>query len=209
VLSGEVASSLVSGEVLAVTPQADGALVSTSEGDIHTARVLVCAGIETDLLARSCGVELALNKALHARVTFEGAGELLPTGLAFVDSSERYGVPVYGGSLDGRHVVIGLNGVGADLPMTPGSPADGDVVAAQVSTLEAYAAEVFPHLRRRGVRRCVTTALDGEPGDAFGVWDAGPVSFFAGNNLFKFAPALGQLLAHRLVEEQLDLFFQR
>ena len=39
--------------------------------------------------------------------------------------------------------------------------------------------------------------------DGIGVWEAGPLFFLAGNNLFKHAPALGEALARAALGEPL------
>jgi sarcosine oxidase len=209
-LVGALQPSLRTAQVLAVSSSRDAAVVSTTEGDIACARVLVCAGTQTDSLAAAAGLSVPVNKALHARLTLSGPPDDSPTGLAFVDNSGEFGVPVYGGFVKDTDLVIGLNGVGSDLALPQVNSYDSAAdVRAQVEVLRAYAEAVFPDFEPSALQRCVTTAIEGEIGDAFGLWVAGTAAFFLGNNVFKFAPNLGRLLAHRVIEERLDLFFER
>jgi sarcosine oxidase len=62
--------------------------------------------------------------------------------------------------------------------------------------LRRYVAQALPGLdpEPAAYRPCWLTVLPWHP-DAFAAWRAGPVTFFAGQNLFKFAPTLGRLLA--------------
>jgi sarcosine oxidase len=209
-LVGALNGAIRIAQVLAVSGGTDAAVVSTTEGDIACARVLVCAGTETDHLAAAAGVTVGVDKALHARLSLNAAEGDYPAGLAFVDNSGRFGVPIYGGFTSDADVVIGLNGVGADLalPRVNSYESAADV-RAQFDVLKAYAEEVFPEFTPSTLQRCVTTAINGEIGDAFGLWVSGATAFFIGNNVFKFAPNLGRLLAHRVIEERLDLFFER
>ena len=60
----------------------------------------------------------------------------------------------------------------------------------------AYVAERLPGLEPRAVetRTCWVTELPWGH-DGIAVWEAGALSFVAGNNLFKHAPAVGLRLA--------------
>ena len=71
----------------------------------------------------------------------------------------------------------------------------------------AHATAALPGLgpERRGVVRCASTILAGDP-ENFGLYPADPpgAAVFAGGNLFKFAPLLGELLADALLEDRID-----
>jgi sarcosine oxidase len=69
---------------------------------------------------------------------------------------------------------------------------------------------IMPALERTpaGLVRCTSTVVAGHP-EAMGLWRAGPVSAFAGGNLFKHAPALGPLLADAVLEDRVDPVLNR
>jgi sarcosine oxidase len=180
-------------------PEGGGVLVQATEGVWRADRVLVCAGARTPELARSLGVDLPVASAGHVRATFAVRPEHREARLAcWIDRTGATGEPVYGGPMgtSGRYV-IGLADHAADPPVAAGATmaAAGDLRPA-VARLSAYAERAFRGLDPEpvGLRVCVTTALPWHR-DAFACWTAGPVTLFAGNNLFKHAPALGRLLA--------------
>jgi hypothetical protein len=97
---------------------------------------------------------------------------------------------------------VGLADHSADAAIPPAAglvPAVA-TVEPSVARLAAYVARAMPGLEPEpvGLRLCVTTALPWHR-DAFAAWSAGPVTLFAGNNLFKFAPLLGRLLAETVL----------
>jgi sarcosine oxidase len=88
---------------------------------------------------------------------------------------------------------VGLSGEGSDVPLGPGHDAAADTL---VERIAAYAREALPGLDPdpEGVRLCLQTLLPGGS-DNFGVWRSGTVLALAGDNLFKFAPLAGRVLA--------------
>jgi sarcosine oxidase len=81
----------------------------------------------------------------------------------------------------------------------------------------AYVRRAMPRLEPApvGFRLCHITALAGDPtapatapgdptapgdSDAFAAWERGAITVFAGHNVMKFAPLIGELLAGRIVD---------
>jgi sarcosine oxidase len=162
-----VTVTIVHDEVVALT--ADGEVRAGGAIARHD-RVIVCAGRDTATLAAHAGVEIPVRVTTHTRFAYPVRE---PRPLACLQDSERgaYGDPLPG---EARYAV-GLDGTEAT---------------------HAYVAERLPGLEPRPVeaRSCWVTELpDGH--DAFAAWEAGALTFVAGNNLFKHAPALGQRLA--------------
>jgi sarcosine oxidase len=176
---------LVREEVIAVRPEGDGVTLFTSEGIWRCDRVLVCAGVRTHELARPHGVEIPVTLALHVRVTYSVRPELDVRRLAcWYDRTGRYGPNVYAGPLGSDRYVVGV-GTDDQLNGDPGSERS-----------RRYVEQALPGLDPEPIayRPCWLTVLPWQA-DAFAVWSTGPLLFFAGHNLFKFAPVLGGLLA--------------
>jgi sarcosine oxidase len=176
---------LVPEEALALRPDGDGATLFTPQGLWRADRVLVCAGVRTSELARAAGVEIPVETSLHVRVTFAVRDEHRERPLAcWFDRTRRYGPGVYAGPLGpDRYVVgVGTDDQGGDDP--------------GIERTASYVEQALPGLDPEpvGHRPCWLTTLPWHA-DAFGVWAAGTLHFFAGHNLFKFAPALGPRLA--------------
>jgi hypothetical protein len=72
-----------------------------------------------------------------------------------------------------------------------------------VARIRSYVSRALPALAPNpvSVRLCHTTKLDTDK-DAFVVWTHNRVVAIAGNNLFKFAPDLGRLLAEAAVSDK-------
>ena len=172
-------------EVIALRPEGDGVTLFTPEGLWRCDRVLVCAGARTHELARPHGVEIPVTFALHVRVTYTVRPELDGRPLAcWYDRTGRYGPSVYAGPLGSDRYVVGV-GTDDQLNGDPGSERS-----------RRYVEQALPGLDPEPVayRPCWLTILPWQA-DAFALWPAGPLLFFAGHNLFKFAPVLGRLLA--------------
>jgi sarcosine oxidase len=184
---------LVPEEVLALRRDGDGATLFTPEGIWRADRVLVCAGVRTAELARTCGVEIPVATSLHVRVTFTVRNKHESGLLAcWYDRTGRYGPGVYAGPLAPDRYVVG---VGTD---DQGGEDPGIEAAAR------YVDQALPGLDPEpvGHRPCRLTMLPWHA-DAFAVWDVGPLLFFAGHNLFKFAPVLGVRLARAATTGQI------
>lgn len=184
-LASALGKRLVREEVIAVRPEGDGVTLFTREGLWRCDRVLVCAGARTQELARPHGIEIPVTLALHVRVTYSVRPEVDGRPLAcWYDRTGRYGPNVYAGPLGSDRYVVGV-GTDDQLNGDPGTERS-----------RRYVEQALPGLDPEPIayRPCWLTILPWQA-DAFAVWAAGPVLFFAGHNLFKFAPVLGRLLA--------------
>src|SRR5262245_5511453 len=171
---------LVREEVLLV--DRDGRVETASEVRAFD-RVLVCAGARTPELASPLGVELPLEIRDHTRATFKARDE--HNRLAcWMDRTNAYGATVYSGP------VAALGGFAVGLATEDFDP------AGSVARIRLYVERALPGLDPEPIDTITRplTILPWHP-DAFAVWETGAVLVFAGHNLFKFAPVLGELLA--------------
>jgi sarcosine oxidase len=187
-LAGALGERLVLAEVFGVDA-GEPAVLETSEGIWEAGCAVLCAGAGIGALAPELGIPVRLS--CHARATF-GAREAGFAGRlpALQEQSGVYGEIVYAAAFPGEALyAVGLAGEGADVPLgTPARPL--------VDRIVAYVREALPGLDPDpvGVRLCVPTELPDSP-DRFEVWSSGSVLALAGDNLFKFAPWLGRMLA--------------
>jgi sarcosine oxidase len=203
-LSGWLGAALVSAEVFGLRVEGDGVLAHTSEGFVRAAAAVVCAGARTATIARTLGVELPVAHSCHLRATFDVRPEARARTLAcWIDRSGVAGDAAYGSPIgsSGRYA-IGLGDPDANVPVAPDAgtlPAEGDLRPA-LDRLRALVARSMPGLEPEpvGLRLCVSTRLPWSD-DGFAAWQAGPVTLFAGNNCFKHAPVLGELLAESVL----------
>ena len=186
-LSAAVAGRLVTAEVFRVDA-GEPATLETSEGLWRAERVIVCAGVGARRLADGLGLEVPMSVACHARATFSTrSGHGLPS---LQDLSGVYGERVYAGPVPGEALyVVGLGG-------PDGVVDEGDSVEELVRRIRAYVPRALPGLDPEPVdlRLCLSTGLSDQRDD-FRLWRSGSVLLLAGDNLFKFAPLLGRLLA--------------
>jgi sarcosine oxidase len=188
VLAGALGDRLLLAEVFAVDP-GEPAVIETSEGIWEAGRVVLCAGAGIGSLAPELGIPVRLS--CHARVTFRVRDAALAGRLAALqEQSGSYAEIVYAAAFPGEPLyAVGIAGEGAEVPL--GSP-----TRPLVERISAYVREALPGLDPEpvGVRLCVPTDLPDSP-DRFEVWSSGSVLALAGDNLFKFAPWLGRMLA--------------
>ncbi len=169
----------------------------TADGIASTDHVVVCAGEGTPALAAQLGLDLKATFYRHSRFAFPLRDpSRRPACLLDHGGPEHvYGL-VVGSS--GRYAV-GLSG-DTDYPT--------DAVSADEAShlsylrLRAHVAERMPALDPEPVAelRCTfqrTPLLAG--GDDLGVWARPNATICFGNNLFKFAPLLGEMLAETAV----------
>jgi sarcosine oxidase len=184
-------------EVLAVRPvPGPGVELLTPQGSHRHDAAVLCAGHDTVRLARQLDLELPIELSLHLRATFRVHGTPPDRMSCLQDSSLEYGDPVYGSPYPSRDMfAVGLSGETGELA------ADD----------KGLALERFDEIRRR-VCAYVRAALPGlEPqpihdvtcwvtrlpwgNDGVAAWKTDGITTIAGNNLFKHAPALGELVA--------------
>lgn len=195
-LADSLGAKLERGRVLGLRPRDSGVEVQTSVGTWSCDAAIVAAGLHTAALAFAHGVRIPERRGVHAQISFE----LLP-GVAppcFLDRSGRFGERAYGLPVPGRReMAVGLDRCGDLLDVV-----GGDVVppSSELREVEdrivAYVEKAFPRVlgSPRSSRLCVFTPLGAEP-DAFSAWQAGPLTFAAGHNAFKFAPLIAAELA--------------
>ena len=193
-------------EVLSVRATAAGTVeVRTGGLSAEHGRVVVCAGRGTAALARGAGLPLPLRHAATVRLTFAVRRDPPPDRVAcLLDSSGAFGEDGgYGDPLPGNGAfAVGLD----DTPLhDDGSLIDAGGLASIAERTTAYAGRALPgvHPEPIDVRHCWVTELPWSP-DGFAVWELGPLLIFAGNRLFKHAPAIGRALARAAVGDGLE-----
>ena len=203
-LSGALREQIVFDEVLSVRATAAGTVeVRTGGASSEHGRVVVCAGRGTAALARGAGLPLPLRHAAHVRLTFAVRGEP-PVRLAcLLDASGAFGeAGGYGDPLPGNDAyAVGLD----DTPVhDDGSLIDAAGLAAIAERTTGYVSRALPgvHPEPVDVRHCWVTELPWHP-DGFAAWELGGLVIFAGNRLFKHAPAIGRALARAAVGDGL------
>jgi glycine/D-amino acid oxidase-like deaminating enzyme len=193
-LAAALGKRIILAEVFAVGT-GEPAVVETSEGIWEAGRVVLCAGAAVGALGPAAGIEIPLTVTCHARVTFRVREPSLAGRLpALQEQTGTFGETVYAAAFPGEpFYAVGLSGEGSDVPLCPGRDAAAETL---VDRIAAYAREALPGLDPDpdSVRLCLQTLLPGGS-DNFGVWRSGTVLALAGDNLFKFAPLAGRVLA--------------
>jgi sarcosine oxidase len=186
---------LVLAEAFAIDP-GEPAVIETSEGVWEAGRAVVCAGAGVTALVPELSIPIRVS--CHARATFQvrdaGLAGRLP---ALQEQSGAFGEIVYAAAFPGEPLyAVGLAGDDADVPL-------GEATEPLVARIAAYVREALPGLEPEpaGVRLCVPTELPGGP-DRFEVHRSGSVLALAGDNLFKFGPWLGRMLAAAACDER-------
>jgi len=197
-LSASVADSLVHGRVFGIEEGSGAMAVESSEGVWLAGRVVICAGAEVGALVPA----LEVHVGCHVRATLAVRDAMRGRALTCLqDQSGEYGETVYGGPVPGRpEFVVGLSGPGNEVPGQPAERVPGrtervDQLSARIGR---WAERAMPGLDPEPValRLCLSTILP-EGRDNFRLWREGRVSGLVGDNLFKFAPLLGRMLAER------------
>jgi sarcosine oxidase len=199
-LTGFVGDALLRARVHEITPsRGTGVRLTTAAGPVECERCVVCAGAGTERLVAPLGIEIERERRAALRLTFrvtdEAAAGPFPV---WADGSGRYGELVYGAPDGPGRYALGLfeTTEPLDAPFAEAVPGGVDVRDAR-RRLVAYARAAFPGLHPSPVDAVfrLTTALSGLGDDAFGLWERDGVLAFAGWNLFKHAPRIGELLA--------------
>ncbi len=204
-LTAALRERIVFDEVLSVRATAAGtAEVRAGGATAEHGRVVVCAGRGTAALARGAGLPLPLRHAAHVRLTFPVRGDPPDRLACLLDSSGAFGEDGgYGDPLPGNgSYAVGLD----DTPVhDDGSLIDAPSLASIAERTAAYVGRALPgvHPEPIDVRHCWVTELPWSP-DGFAAWEVGPLLIFAGNRLFKHAPAIGRALARAAVGDGLE-----
>ncbi|NLU81353.1 FAD-binding oxidoreductase [Rhodococcus sp. HNM0569] len=190
-LADRLSDAVVAEPVLALDATDDGARVRSATRSASFRNVVVYAGRGTSALARTVGLDIPVSLSLHTRVSFrvrDAAARLagLQDGGAFDD-----GLATYATAYPDRSVyAVGGGSVSSD------DGPDGNAVAALVDRASHYVETALPGLDPAPVDyvHCWVTQLPWGD-DVVAIWQSGPVFALAGNNLFKHAPSLGDVLA--------------
>lgn len=190
-----VADFVVNADVEGIEPHDSGVTVFASDGIYEVDEVFVAAGAGTARLARAGGIEIAERRAWHLRLTFESReSSSLP---CLLDKSNAFGEVAYGSPTpDGRGYAIGLSSDDGAVTVPDTEAPDPKRLTEIKARIETYAKRLLPDALGpvSGARQCLTTPLQSGDDD-FHAWRSGRVTYFAGHNVFKFAPLIGALLA--------------
>ena len=196
-LAGRIGDRLELAEVLGLHPYDDGVEVHAAEGIWRARHAVVCAGAGTAKLARALGLGLPLRNGCLLRATFRARQGIAAERLAcLLDRRETGASGVYASQCKGRPLyAVGLHSSEVALEDAEAPMAAEESLAPAAARTSRYVAETLPGLDPEPLelRLCRTTKLPSGD-DAFGAWRLGPVTVFAGHNVFKFAPVLGPLL---------------
>lgn len=191
-LARDLRAALRQAEVLVVRPVPGPAveLLTPQSSHRHDAAVL-CAGQDTVRLACQLGLDLPIERSLHLRAAFRVRGAPPERMSCLQDASLEYGDAVYGSPYPSRHgFAVGCAGPAGELAS---ELAHVDEIRRRVS---AYVRAALPGLDPEPVEEvtCWVTRLPWG-NDGIAAWMTDGITTIAGNNLFKHAPALGELLA--------------
>jgi sarcosine oxidase len=200
-LEAEIGAHLQITEVTGIEATASGCVVHTTEGDWACDEVLLTAGLDTGELARSVGLELPVEQRLHSRFSFEIREPYRAQSQScWIDDSGAFGPGWYSYAqpvgTTGRYAV----GVSWDGQVNTFDVGAETVSRQSLEIARQYVAAALPGLDPEPVDeiRCTYVEapfLDGN-GDGFTALRRDGITAFYGNNLFKFAPLLGELLAN-------------
>ena len=204
-LAERLRDSIVVDHALSLTPTRSGTVeVRTGTGRYEHAHALVCAGRGTAALARGVGVSIPLEHSATVRVTFAIKDPSTEHVATLQDASGAFGeTGIYASAYPGNtHYAVGVSGhvpAGED-----GSVTDPSRLAVFSERTKAYVARALPGVDPTPVEyvHCFTTELPWAT-DAIAVWETPGISFLAGHNLFKHAPALGRAMARSVTDGRL------
>ena len=161
------------------------------------------AGIDTPGLAAQVSVHVPTKLTRHSRFTFAlrrpCVDRVPPCWIddsgAYGDRLSAYALPV---GTTGRYAV-GVSQDGEDFP----ARVDADEVSRlTLDMARRYIQAALPGLDPDPVDevRCTYNQVGVQEGDGFGAKRSGAITILYGNNLFKFAPLLGELLGRAVLQ---------
>ena len=199
-LLGLAGSALVRERVTAVAVDGDRAVLTTPAGDAAYDSVVVTAGAGTAPLVTPLGIGVPARLVNHARLTYP----LLDTAATppcWLEGSEawRTGFTTY------QHLAApGLWAVGGHFPYEQVRAEAGLDAAVELSrdVVTRYVAECLDGVEPV-VTETVTCDFEEGLGDGLASARVGPVLALWGENLFKFAPVIGRVVARAAAEVSL------
>jgi sarcosine oxidase len=201
--------AIVRARVVALEPDSGGVRVRTTAGDVHATRCLVCAGGGTERLVAPLGIAIARERRAAFRLTFRTTVPANGPMPVWGDRSGRFGGEhAYGAPEGPDRYAVGL--IASTPPLDAGDaetlPPGAVDVREPRRRLIAYVREAFPGLDPAPVDTMlrIMAPLTGPDEDRIGLWQHDGVLAFAGHNLFKHAPRLGELLAGAALGDAID-----
>jgi len=202
-LRQDCAGCIVDGEVVELVVTGTGVSVRTTDETWACDEALVTAGIDTPGLAAQVGVHVPTKLTRHSRFTFAPrhprVDRVLPCWIddsgAYGEGLSAYALPV---GTTGRYAV-GVSQGGEDFP----ARVDADEVSRRTLDMaRRYVQAALPGLDPEPVDevRCTYNQVGVQEGDGFEAKRSGAVTILYGNNLFKFAPLLGELLGRAVLQ---------
>ena len=203
-LRAALGERIVPSAVIALHESPAGMRVETTSAAWACDRVLVAAGIGTLPLAAQQGLSLPDALVRHARFTFVPRGprpELAPA--CWIEDSGTYGpgLSSYGQPVgDTGQYAVGVEGEEEYAATLEPS----EVSRRSLAIARRYVEAALPGLDPTpvGELQCTYNRLGFPDGDGFAATSRGAVTIVYGNNLFKFAPLLGELLCRAMLEEE-------
>ncbi|ROZ88613.1 FAD-binding oxidoreductase [Gordonia sp. OPL2] len=214
-LADRFAEVTVGEQVIALHRTGDGVTIRTPTTAGTHGAVIICAGRGSAALARGVGMSVPVQLGAHVRVSFAvrdrgiGDGGIGGRGVGGGGTPENAsrmptlqdGSGMFGAT--GVYAAVYPDRSGYGLGMAEsvdahddGAIDDGAGLADLADAAARYVATALPGLdpTPRDVVHCWVTGLPwGDDGMA--IWRTGPIVVFAGHNLFKHAPVIGEKLA--------------
>lgn len=192
-LTGRVGAALRIGLVYALEERGTGARVHTPEGPLDADAVLIAAGAGTSPLAARVGLYTPAVLAHHVRFTF-ATTHTGPLRSWIDQTSGRIGTYQHMAG-PGRWTVGGLG----DYSAIAWETGRDEATRASREAVLAYARDHLDGVEPAVVDEVYCTTM-ADLGDGFHVRRRGPFTAVYGDNLFKFAPLLGGMLAAAVTE---------
>lgn len=207
-LRAGLADGLVHAEVLELVATSAGMRVCTASDTWECDEVLVAAGVDTPRLAAQVGLHLPTDLVRASRFTFALRGPRPNRPLAcWVDQSGAYGPALfcYGQPVGTTaQYAVGVEPDGVGYPETMDVE---DVSRRSCAVTQRYVQAALPELDPEPVAevQCLHNSMTTPNGDGFGAARSGATTIVYGNNLFKFAPLLGELLGRVIVQKEVPV----
>lgn len=204
-LCADVSGCLVPAEVLDVSVTSAGMRVRTPVDTWECDEVVVAAGIDTPRLAAQVGLSLPAELVYASRFTFTVRDpQPRRPPACWIDDSGAYGAGVssYGQPVGstGQYAV----GVEPGDEGYAGALDAADVSRQSMAVTHRYVQAALPGLDPEPVAevQCLHVKIGNADGDGFGAVRREAATFVYGNNLFKFAPLLGELLCRAALDAE-------